>query len=194
VADDDGVAAVIDPGFDPAQIDAFIQRRGWRVAAILLTHGHFDHVAGNRAAAELWQAPLYLHPLDSELATHAAEHAGWFGLTCEDSPPPDHELTHGQTLEVGGLSLEVRHTPGHSPGSVTFVLPGHAFVGDVLFEGSIGRYDLPGADFDTLMASIREQLMNLPDDTLVHPGHGDTTTVGSERMANPFRGEWEVPA
>jgi glyoxylase-like metal-dependent hydrolase (beta-lactamase superfamily II) len=191
VADDDGACLVIDPGFDIDELAAEIDRRGWQVRAIVTTHGHFDHIAGNRVARERWSAPLWMHPATVELATNAGTQARWFGLSSENSPPPDRTFEHGQVLTIGALTFEVRAVPGHCPGSVALVCPGHVFVGDVLFAGSIGRSDLPHSDSWQLMASIRDQLMTLPDDTVVYPGHGETTTIGEERRHNPFRREWE---
>lgn len=191
VADEAGAAVVIDVGFGPEQLDRVVREHGWRVEAIVATHGHFDHVAGNAAAKALWDAPLWMHPLAVPVATAAAEHAQWFGLQCPNSPLPDRTCEHGDVIQVGRLSFEIRHTPGHSPGGVTLYTPGHAFVGDCLFAGSIGRTDLPHSDHDLLMRSIRGQLMTLPDETVVYPGHGETTTIGAERATNPFRFEWE---
>jgi glyoxylase-like metal-dependent hydrolase (beta-lactamase superfamily II) len=194
VADDAGQCFVLDPGFDPSQPAAEVAARGWHVAAIVATHGHFDHVGGIRQAKELWDAPLWMHPLAIPIATTASQHALWFGITSEDSPPPDQTFEHGDTFTVGDLSFEVRHTPGHSPGGVSLVCDGHAFVGDTLFQGSVGRYDLPHSDYDALMRSIREELMTLPDETLVFPGHGEVTRIGVERRTNPLREEFGVLA
>ncbi len=190
VADDDGVALVIDPGFEPETLTELLDQQDWVVAALVCTHGHFDHVAGNGRAKDPWNVPLWMHSEAVPVATHAAEHASWFGVVCDDSPPPDRTFEHGDVLEVGALRFGIRHTPGHSPGGVALVAPGHAFVGDTLFAGSIGRYDLPHSDFRLLMRSIREELMTLPDETHVYPGHGETTTIGRERRTNPFRLEW----
>jgi glyoxylase-like metal-dependent hydrolase (beta-lactamase superfamily II) len=191
VADDDGAALVIDPGFDPRGVDDLVRKRGWRVAAVVVTHGHFDHIAGCRAAKDLWAAPLAMHPDTAPIATAADDHAAWFGLSCENCPEPDRLLAHGETLAVGALAFEVRAIPGHCPGSIALVGGGHVFVGDALFAGSIGRVDLPHSDPLELMRSIRDQLMSLPDETVVHPGHGEDTTIGDERRHNPFRAEWE---
>jgi glyoxylase-like metal-dependent hydrolase (beta-lactamase superfamily II) len=159
---------------------------------ILHTHGHLDHVGGT---AELWQLlgsslPIGLHPDEIDLYRNAPLQAGMFGLEVEAPPEPDLMLEHGSSLQVGGLVLEVRHTPGHSPGGVCFVVSGAeeplAVVGDVLFAGSIGRTDLMGGSFPVLERSIREQLYTLSDDTRVICGHGPDTTIGRERASNPF--------
>ncbi len=191
VADDQGQTVVIDVGFEPERLQPVLEQNGWQVAAIVSTHSHFDHVAGNAAAVALWQVPLYMHEAAVPLATHAAEQAQWFGLTCADSPEPDRLLAAGDRLEVGQLSFEVRHAPGHCPGHVLLIGDGHAFVGDVIFAGGIGRWDLPLADGAELMRSIREQVMTLPDTMALHPGHGESTTVGDERRGNPYRDMWE---
>lgn len=184
-------AVVVDPGFDPHAIDRAVRQRGLTVGLVVTTHGHFDHVAGNRLAKELWHAPLAMHPDTVEIATTCSEHARWFGLECENSPQPDRLLAHGELIQIGDLSLEVRHVPGHCPGSIALVGDDGVIVGDVLFAGSIGRIDLPHSDAGALMLSIREQLMTLPDDYIVYSGHGEITTIGDERTTNPFRTEWE---
>jgi len=190
LADEDGLALVVDPGHDPVAVDDEIRRAGWTVKAIVGTHGHFDHVCCAAAAMALWQAPYYLHADTVPVATTCGDHAQWFGLRCDNSPAPDHLLAHGDTLTVGGLSFEVRDVSGHCPGSIALIAPGHAVVGDVLFAGSIGRVDLPHSDGDLLMVNIRDQLMVLPDETIVYPGHGENTTIGNERNWNPFRTAW----
>lgn len=192
IVDEQGVGVVVDPGYAVGLLNHHVKQNGWRIEAIVATHGHFDHVAGNAEAVELWAAPLYMHPEAIPIATSAAEHAAWFGIESPDSPPPDETLEQGESLEVASLTFAVRHTPGHSPGGITLLADGHAIVGDTLFAGSIGRTDLPHSDHGQLMRSIREQLMTLPDETVVLPGHGNTTTIGEERRTNPFRVEWEA--
>lgn len=186
--DGEGTAVIIDPGAAaPAMLSA-IRERELRVTAVLLTHSHLDHVEGVAAVLSEWDVPLHLHPLDRPLYDHVPEQARRFGVMLDAPPPPDRELEHGQRLEVGDCEFQVRHAPGHAPGHVVFweESRGVAFVGDVVFQGSIGRTDLPGGDFRQLMASIREQILTLPDETRLLAGHGPETTVGDERVGNPF--------
>ena len=178
--------AVVDPGEGASLILDRLAAIGARPVAIWLTHAHVDHVLGVARLRETTGAPVYLHPGDRPLYDHAAEQAAVFGMARTSLPPPDHALNHGDVVRVGTLAFDVRHTPGHSPGSVSFVGQGVAFTGDVLFQGSIGRTDLVGGDFDTLMRSIDRELLTLPDDTIVYSGHGPETTIGRERRANPF--------
>lgn len=177
---------VVDPGEEAGRILARARHEGIRIAAIWLTHAHIDHVLGVGVVRDATAAPIYLHPADRSLYEAMPEQARWFGLDVPAAPPPDHPLGHGDRLRLGELEIEVRHAPGHSPGSVCFVGPGFVLGGDVLFQGSIGRTDLPGGDFDQLIGSIRTQLLTLPDDTVVYSGHGPATTVGAERAGNPF--------
>lgn len=179
-------AAIVDPGEEADRFLAELGGRGWTLKAIWLTHAHIDHVLGVRAVKDATGAPISLHPLDRPLYDHVAEQAQWFGIEAEAPPPPDIELAGGDTLTLGGASFQVRHTPGHSPGSVSLV--GHEAIigGDVLFQGSIGRTDLPGGDYETLLQSIHSEFLTLPDQTIVYTGHGPHTTVGAERRANPF--------
>jgi glyoxylase-like metal-dependent hydrolase (beta-lactamase superfamily II) len=185
-----GTAVAIDPAWDGARLAAEAERRGWRVSDIWLTHAHFDHFGGaaqlsDRAAAPL---PVALHPEDYPL-WKALGGAPWFGFPEFDpGPEPTIELAHGGILRVGRWEVEVRHAPGHTPGHVLFVVAEAkaAFVGDVIFEAGVGRVDLPGGDWTTLLRSIQEQVLSLPDDTRLFPGHGRPTTVGRERAMNPF--------
>ncbi len=180
------VVVLVDPGEEAELFLRRIATEGWTLQAVWLTHAHLDHVMGVAAVVEHTGVPVYLHRADRELYDGIAAQGTWLGVPARQPPPPDHELAHGDTLGVGALRFEVRHAPGHSPGSVAFVGHGVALVGDALFAGSVGRTDLPGGDAETLLASIRDQLMTLPDDTVVHPGHGPETTIGRERVANPF--------
>ena len=178
--------AVIDPGEQAGLILHKLRASGATPVGIWLTHAHIDHVLGVPELAAETGAPVYLHPDDRELYDAVPDQASWFGLTAEPLPPPDRELAAGERLTVGGLEFAVRHAPGHSPGHVVFAGHGAVFGGDVLFQGSIGRTDLPGGDFDTLIGSIERELLVLPDSTIVYPGHGPATTIGAERRTNPF--------
>jgi glyoxylase-like metal-dependent hydrolase (beta-lactamase superfamily II) len=153
---------------------------------ILLTHAHMDHVEGIPAVKRELDVPILLHPADAPLYAAAPMQAQMFGLRMEPLPPVDGELVVGDAVRFGECALEVRFAPGHAPGHVILVGDGVALVGDVIFAGSIGRTDLPGGDFATLMRSIREQVLTLPDETTLHTGHGPDTTVGRERVSNPF--------
>ena len=189
---DAGEAAIIDPGEEAEKIVDRVRASGLRPTMILHTHGHLDHVGGTAELARLFGGKLSigLHSDEIELYRNAPMQAQMFGLEVEAPPEPDLILRNGETVAVGELELEVRHTPGHSPGGVCFVVSGAAeavvIVGDVLFAGSIGRTDLMGGSFPVLEQSIREQLYTLPDDTRVVCGHGPDTTIGRERASNPF--------
>jgi len=177
---------VIDPGEEAGLILRRITEAGVRPVAIWVTHAHLDHVMGVPRLSRETGAPIYLHPADRELYDHVIQQGLAFGIRVESLPPPDREFVPGETVRVGTVGFTVRHAPGHSPGSVCLVGDGVVFTGDVLFAGSIGRTDLPGADFDTLIRSIERELLVLPDSTMVYSGHGPETTVGRERGTNPF--------
>jgi hydroxyacylglutathione hydrolase len=179
-------AVLIDPGEEPQLFLSELDTRAWTLKAVWLTHGHLDHIMGVAAVREATGVPVFLHGADRPLYDSLPAQGEWMGLRLVAPPPPDEELRAGQRLAVGGLTFEVRHTPGHSPGSVSFVGHGVIFGGDVLFNGSIGRTDLPGGDFGTLMGSIQQHFLTLPDSTVVYSGHGPETTIGVERMTNPF--------
>jgi glyoxylase-like metal-dependent hydrolase (beta-lactamase superfamily II) len=186
-ADGSTEAAAIDPGWSAAAILAKARSLDLTIKAILITHGHFDHIGAVTDLREATHAPVAMHPLDDDwLASNGG--ADLFGLKIRSVAAPDVNLSHGEVIEVGTLKFETRFTPGHTRGHVVFVE--HAqravFAGDVLFAGSIGRTDLPGGDYDTLIASIRDQLLSLPDEFKVYAGHGPPTTIGAERQFNPF--------
>jgi len=183
---DSGEGAVIDPGGEGQKIIAQVEEAGFAPLYILNTHGHGDHVAANTELKERYGVPLLIHrdeaPLleDPQLNMSAV-----YGLPVT-SPPADGFLAEGDKVEFGGLSFEVLYTPGHSPGGIAFYGHGVVFTGDALFMGSIGRCDLPGGDEDLLIGKIKENLLTLPEDTVVYPGHGGSTTIGVEKRFNPF--------
>ena len=182
---------VVDPGFEPEEIIAWLERHGLEPRAILLTHGHSDHIAGNAALRERWPAlPILIGRDDApKLTDPAGNLSGAFGLALR-SPPADRLLDDGESVQLAGFAFTVVAIPGHSRGHVVFLTddtsPRLVFGGDVLFLEGIGRTDFPDGDFAALAAGIRGGLYTLPDDTVVFPGHGDTTTVGHERRHNPF--------
>lgn len=180
-----GEAALIDPGEDGDVLWQTAESVGATVRAIWLTHAHVDHVGGIAEVRRRAPVPVYLHPADRSLYDNAANQALMFGLRIEPPPAPDRALAEGDVLEVGGLTFTVWHVPGHSPGHVCFHGHGVAFVGDCLFAGSIGRTDLPLSSPAALVRSLK-RLLTLPDETIVHPGHGPSTTIGEERASNPF--------
>lgn len=185
---------VFDPGLEPDKIIDYLERHKLTPAAILCTHGHADHIAGNAAMKGRWpDCPLLIGAVDAPMLTDAQLNlSAAFGMPVI-SPPADQTLVEGDRYAAAGIELEVFEIPGHSPGHVVFIYKGmtphQVFGGDVLFAGSIGRTDFPGGSFEELAAGVHRVLYALPDDTRVLPGHGPTTTVGRERRTNPFVGE-----
>lgn len=177
---------IIDPGDDVDELIASARRHGLRIVSILLTHAHLDHVTGVGAARKAFGAPVYLHRDDQFLYDAAPQQGAMFGIRVEQPPPVDHHYIDGAPLTFGDFTVNVHHTPGHCPGGVCLEIGGLLFVGDTLFAGSIGRTDLPGGDYDTLIRSIREVLFRFPDETPVYSGHGPVTTIGQEKRTNPF--------
>jgi glyoxylase-like metal-dependent hydrolase (beta-lactamase superfamily II) len=179
-----GPLIVIDPAGDaPLLLDAVGDSP---VEAVVLTHAHFDHLGAVRALMEATGAPLMVHRLDADAAADPSRNLA--DMIGEElcTPMADRILEDGDEVRAGGVTLRVLLTPGHTPGSICLYAPGHLISGDTLFAGSVGRTDLPGGDARALAASIREKLAGLPDGTRVHPGHGDETTIGRERMRNIF--------
>ena len=192
--DDDASAAVlIDPGEEGDRLVAAVRASGAELEAIWLTHAHVDHVGGIARVVREWPVPIFLHPLDRPLYDRPEMQAAVYGLPFEAPPPPDHELADGDTLRVGTLEFQVMHTPGHAPGLVVIHGHGIAFVGDLVFAGSIGRTDLPLSDPPRMARSL-QRVATLPDTTVLYPGHGPATTVATERAENPFlNGTVRVP-
>jgi hydroxyacylglutathione hydrolase len=182
-------AVVVDPAWDGELILEESNRHGWRIEQIWLTHAHFDHMGGIAELVKGIQPPvkIALHPADLPLYSTQGG-AALFGMRIGSSPEPTVRLKQGLTLSVGERMFEVRHCPGHTPGHVVFYCAAEkiVFCGDVIFWGSIGRTDLPGGDYDMLIHSIKTQIMSLPNDTRLLSGHGGETTVGVERVDNPF--------
>jgi len=179
-------AAVIDPGGHAQQILARLKQHNLDAAMVINTHGHFDHVGANADLLEATGAELIIHRDDQPLLERATEHAAAYGLQTEASPQPTRLLTGGETLQLGDLELQIIHTPGHSPGGVCILVDDYLVVGDTLFAGSIGRTDLPGGNHQLLISNIKDKLLPLPEETKVCPGHGPMTTIGAEKLYNPF--------
>ena len=179
-------SVVIDPGDDGDNILMKLAKSELKVKYLINTHGHFDHVGANKKMKEVTKATLCIHPDDEPMLMELSKSASMFGLSAENSPPADLLLNHGDKISFGDITLEVIHTPGHSMGGICLYTKGHLFAGDTLFAGSIGRTDLPGGDYDTLISSIKTKLLGLPDDTIVYTGHGPETSIGNEKRINPF--------
>ena len=177
---------VVDPGDDTDRILDVVTRHGLKVVAVINTHGHFDHTGGNQRIVTETGAGLLIHELDAPMLARAVDTAAMFGLTAENSPPPSRFLTEGEFVAFGEYRLRVLHTPGHTLGGCSLHLEGMVFTGDTLFADSVGRTDFPGGSSVALGKSIREKLLILPDDTVVYPGHGPSTTIGRERKHNPY--------
>lgn len=185
-------AAVIDPAWEGGKIAAEARKRGWQIGQLWYTHAHFDHFGGAAELARAGQPPprVALHPADLPLWRMKGG-ALFFGIPLDDPGPlPDVALQHGQVLKVGRYAFEVRHAPGHTPGHVIFYCEREKvlFSGDVIFQGSIGRTDLPGGNYEQLLRSIHSQVLTLPDQVRILSGHMGATTVGEEREGNPFLG------
>jgi hydroxyacylglutathione hydrolase len=182
-----GKGIIIDPGMNPGPLIKRIANLD--IEAILLTHAHFDHIGGVEEIRKLKKCPVYIHDLEADWLTNPKKNgsARWPDLGAPIiAEPAEYALDEGQMLEFLGIKLKVYHTPGHSPGSVSFMYDNHLFGGDVLFRMSVGRTDLPGGDSNTLLDSIQGKLFELDDEVIVYPGHGPKTTIGYERDNNPY--------
>jgi hydroxyacylglutathione hydrolase len=185
----DGEAALVDPGDEPQRLLRALAASGCRLRYLLATHGHFDHVGAAAAVQAHRDLPLECHAADLELIAEMPVQQRMFRLPESPVPVCRGDLVGGARLPLGSGELVVSHVPGHAPGHVMFAWPGHALVGDCIFAGSIGRTDLPGGSFEVLEKSIRERIYTLPDDTILHPGHGPDTTVVREKRTNPYVSE-----
>ena len=182
-------ALIVDPGEEEAKLLGAIEALGLELEAILLTHTHFDHVGAVAPVAKATGAPVYCPKLEVSVLQDIMAFVPWAGFGPYESWDPEHTVEGGEKLELAGFEIDVIFTPGHSPGHVTYAVEDALFSGDVLFQGSVGRTDLPGGDWPTLAASIQSLLDAYPDDTVVHPGHMGLTTLGRERVSNPFLAE-----
>ena len=183
-------AVVIDPGDEADRILATMAEDQLELKYIVNTHGHFDHVGGNKSLHETTKAGILIHALDEPMLQSLSASAAAWGLAAENSPPPERTVADGDTVSFGKFNLDVIHTPGHTPGGISLHMNGYVFVGDTLFAGSIGRTDFPGGDYGTLISSIQKKLFPLGDDIQVFTGHGPETTIGREKQKrfNPFVG------
>ncbi|MFL5552459.1 MAG: MBL fold metallo-hydrolase [Gemmatimonadaceae bacterium] len=178
-------AVIVDPGSEGDRLVAAVDQSGAKLDAVWVTHAHVDHVGAIASIKRKWDVPIYLHPLDRRLYDAAARQAEMYGVPFEEPPPPDRDFADGQRLELGDIAMTVLHAPGHAPGHVVIHGNGIALVGDCLFAGSIGRTDLPLSNPPQLAATL-EKISALPAATVVYPGHGMDTTIGQERLTNPF--------
>jgi len=177
--------AIVDPGSEPERIVDAIEKSGGRVEAIWITHAHVDHIGAIAPLKRKYNVPVWLHPLDEQLYRVGSRQAQLYGIPYEEPPAPEMKFAEGEKVKLGALELDVIHVPGHAPGHVVIYGHGNALVGDCLFAGSIGRTDLPFSNPSQLEASLK-RIAALPPETVVHPGHGDSTTIGEERLSNPF--------
>ncbi len=178
--------AVIDPGAEGEKIFRLIAEKGLRPIIILNTHGHVDHIGANKDIKDKFNIPLSIHSSDNEMLQSVHQFELGFLLGAKASPSADNFLEDGDEIKIGKSILRVIHTPGHSPGSVSFLGDGFILSGDTLFNGGVGRTDLPGGSWDTLVSTIKDKILTMPIETTVLPGHGPTTTVGQEKETNPF--------
>jgi hydroxyacylglutathione hydrolase len=179
---------VIDPGDEADRILGVVKENGLTIEHIINTHGHFDHVGGNNRLKAVTGADIMIHKLDAPRLSEVGASAAAWGMRVEDSPPADRLLDDGDKISFGNIEFTVIYTPGHTEGGISLYADGNVFVGDTLFAGSVGRTDFPGGNFDVLKKSIQGRLFELADDTHVWPGHNNETSIGLEKVSNPFVG------
>ena len=180
------MGAIIDPGFDADKIISFVQRYGLSIDKIIITHGHADHIGALDEIRKYFKAPVMIGEKDAIMLSDPAENLSGFSGERVYTDPPEKVLREGDNIEIGKYKFMVLETPGHTQGSISLYGHGVVFTGDALFLGSIGRTDFPGSSHETLLSSIENKLLILPDDTIVYSGHGPDTTIGQEREFNPF--------
>ena len=178
--------AVVDPGAEACNIIRLIAEKELKPRLILNTHGHVDHIGANKDIKERYDIPLFIHSADSPMLESVLQSEMGMFLGAKDSPPPNHFLDDEEKIKIGKSHLKVIHTPGHSPGSVSFLGDGFLLSGDTLFFGGVGRTDLPGGSWQEMVNSIRNKILTMPEEMIVLPGHGPYTTVGQEKRSNPF--------
>jgi len=179
-------AVVIDPGDEADKILMALAESQLTVKYIINTHGHFDHVGANKKIKKVTGAEILIHAADADMLEQISMASQAFGMSVENSPPADRTIGEGDQITFGDITLNVIHTPGHSPGGIALSADGVVFVGDSLFYGSIGRTDFPGGDYNTLISSIKNKLFPLGDEVVVYTGHGPETSIGQEKRMNPF--------
>jgi len=186
-----GRGLIVDPGDEPDRILAAVEQMGAKIEAILITHCHFDHIGAVAPVATVTGAPVYCPEIERPVLADIMSYVPYAGFGPFESYEADHTVKGGETLELAGMTIDVIFTPGHSPGHLTYSVRGEeaVFSGDVLFQGSVGRVDLPGGDGPTLLRSIQQLLDSLPPETGIYPGHMGVTTLGTERATNPFLAE-----
>jgi glyoxylase-like metal-dependent hydrolase (beta-lactamase superfamily II) len=188
IGDESGEGALIDPGDEATRIALAVEQTSLEIGSIVLTHSHIDHVGAVAQLAEEYSCPVLLHAEAEEMLQAVPQQAVMMGVKFGKVPQIDRYIATGEALEVGGVRLRSLYTPGHAPGHLAFHVESEGLVisGDAVFAGSVGRVDLPGGSMEVLMKSIRDEILTLPDETRLYPGHGPATTVGEERLNNPF--------